>query len=51
MREWPSGQEGRGHVARSHDCRDRDRDMSRVDGGIWTSREHYGSLLIPNSRD
>jgi len=31
MAKWPSDQEGRGHVARSHDHRNRDRDMSRVD--------------------
>jgi len=31
MAKWPSDQEGRGHVARSRDCRDRDQDASRVD--------------------
>ena len=30
MREWPSDQEGQGHVARSHDHRDQDQDASRV---------------------
>ena len=44
MREWPSGQEGRGHVARSHDHRDRDRDVSRVDcREVVTSSNEWGT--------
>jgi len=31
MAKWPSDQEGQGHVARSRDHRDRDRDTLRVD--------------------